>query len=608
MCGIIGYCGGNPAIPRLLNGLKKLEYRGYDSAGIAFFTESGIVTVKAEGRIANTEALLRGDYENAVSVCGIGHTRWATTGRPSDFNAHPHRSGAVTIVHNGIIENYKELKAECEAAGTVFRSQTDSEVIAALADGYYRENADPVAALQKVMERLKGSYAVTALFEDRTNTVYGFRRDSPLIAAETPDGNYFASDYIAVKHLTDTYFLPEEGVVAELTARGIRYFGPQGEQRAPAPVTVTESNRDDGKGDFPHYMLKEIFDIPEAIRNTCRDHVLEGLPSFDDGLLQRLSAAGRIYIVACGTALNAGKLGKGYIERLAGIPVSCETASEFRYFPPLYGKNDCFVFISQSGETADTAASMRMINAQGLYTVALVNTPNSTIAREAADVLYTRAGVETAVASTKAYNAQGALLFLLALALGMKTGRVSAADAARKTGELTDGVPAAVRKVLTESARIRELSHRFCTAPSCFFLGRGPDFFLAEESSLKLKEISYIHCEAYAAGELKHGTIALIEKDVPVIAVISGETIRAKTINNAAEVKARSAKVLIVTDRAVPEERETADAVFTVDCPAEELFHLCAAVFFQLFAYHTALLRGCDVDKPRNLAKSVTVE
>ncbi|MBQ6018813.1 MAG: glutamine--fructose-6-phosphate transaminase (isomerizing) [Clostridia bacterium] len=608
MCGIIGYVGGNPAVPRLINGLKKLEYRGYDSAGISFFTEVGVVTVKAEGRIANTEALLREKYPDAQSVCGLGHTRWATTGKPSDANAHPHRVGRVTLVHNGIIENYKTLKKECEAAGRVFRSQTDTEVIAALADIVYERRGDPVATLREVAARLEGSFAVTALFDDRENTVYGFRKDSPLIVAETGDGNYFASDYIAVKHLTDVYRFPAEGTVVEVTADGVRYYDREGEAAPPAPIRVTDVNRDDGKGAFPHFMLKEIFDVPDAIRNTCRDRVCEGRPAFDDETLQRLAAAGRIFIVACGTALNAGKLGKVYIEKFARIPVSCELASEFRYFPPLCGANDSFIFISQSGETADTVASMRMIKSQGLYTVALVNTPNSTIAREADGVLYTRAGTETAVASTKAYSAQSALLFLLALGLGMQKKTLTAETAAAFTKNLTKGVPAAIEKILADTEKIKAFSEKYCTAPSCFFLGRGPDFFLAEESSLKLKEISYIHCEAYAAGEIKHGTIALIEKDVPVIAIISGDKIRAKTISNAAEVKARDAKVLTVTDRLVPGEDETADDICVADCPCEELFHICAATFFQLFAYYTAVGRGRDVDKPRNLAKSVTVE
>lgn len=608
MCGIIGYVGGNPAIPRLINGLKKLEYRGYDSAGISFFTEAGVVTVKAEGRIANTEALLRRDHPDAESVCGIGHTRWATTGKPSDENAHPHRVGAVTVVHNGIIENYKALKKECEAAGRVFASQTDTETIAALADIEYERCGDPVRTLQRVSERLEGSYAVAALFDGRPGEIYGVRKDSPLIVAETEDGNYFASDFIAVKQFTDTYRLPDEGIVVALTADRARYYDKNGETAAPAQVRVTDANRDDGKGDFPHFMLKEIFEVPDAIRNTCRDRINEGLPAFDEEIIRRLASSGRIYIVACGTALNAGKLGKGYIEKFARIPVSCETASEFRYFPPLYGENDSFIFISQSGETADTAASMRMIKAQGLYTVALVNTPNSTIAREADGVLYTRAGTETAVASTKAYNAQGALLFLLALGLGMQKKTVSEETARELTKALTERVPETVAAILKDTERVKALSEKYCTAQSCFFLGRGADFFLAEESSLKLKEISYIHCEAYAAGELKHGTIALIEKDVPVIAIISGDRIRAKTINNAAEVKARDAKVLIVTDKREPGEEETADDIYTVDCPDEALFHIPAAVFFQLFAYYTALGRGRDVDKPRNLAKSVTVE
>ncbi|MBQ6164596.1 MAG: glutamine--fructose-6-phosphate transaminase (isomerizing) [Clostridia bacterium] len=608
MCGIIGYVGGNPALPRLINGLKKLEYRGYDSAGISFFTEAGVVTVKAEGRIANTEALLQRGFPDAQSVCGVGHTRWATTGKPSDANAHPHRVGAVTVVHNGIIENYKALKKECEAAGRVFRSQTDTEVIAALADIVYAQCGDPVKTLHRVISRLEGSFAVAALFDDRENTVYGFRKDSPLIVAETEDGNYFASDFIAVKHATDTYRLPDEETVVELTAAGARYYTADGGTAPPAPIRVTDANRDDGKGDFPHFMLKEIFEVPDAIRNTCRDRVCEGLPAFDDEILGRLAASGRIYIVACGTALNAGKLGKGYIEKFARIPVSCELASELRYFPPLYDEGDSFIFISQSGETADTVASLRMLKERGIYTVALVNTPNSTIAREADGVLYTRAGTETAVASTKAYNAQSALLFLLALGLGLQKGSITEKTAAKLTADLTRGVPAAVEKILADAEKIRAFSEKYCTAPSCFFLGRGPDFCLAEESSLKLKEISYIHCEAYAAGEIKHGTIALIEKDVPVIAIISGDKIRSKTINNAFEVKARDAKVLTVTDRRVPGEEETADDIYVVDSPDESLFHIPAATFFQLFAYYTALGRGRDVDKPRNLAKSVTVE
>ena len=608
MCGIIGYCGNEDSVVRLIDGLKALEYRGYDSAGVSLFAEDGILTVKASGRIANIEKRLADEHSGVHAECGIGHTRWATTGKPNDINSHPHNSGKVSIVHNGIIENYKELKRACEQQGVVFASETDSEVIAALINLKYTETGDVMQSLRWTMAQLTGSYAVAALFADREKHVFAFRHDNPLIAAATADGNYLASDFAAVSKYTDRYYLPEDGDIVEMTADYIKFFDADGNEKQIEPVVVTDMNRADGKQGYPHYMLKEIHEVPRAIRDTCKDHIYENLPTFDKELTEKLAGAGRIYIIACGTALNAGKLGKTYFEKYAGIPVSCETASEFRYVPPILNENDRFIFISQSGETADTAASLRMVKARGLYTIAVVNTPNSTIAREADNVIYTRAGTETAVASTKAYNAQASLLFILALGAALEKGTVSEETAAALADKLVNQLPEAVETILADTEKIKALSEKYCTAHSCFFIGRGPDFYLAEESSLKLKEISYIHCEAYAAGELKHGTIALIEPDVPVISIISGDKIRSKTINNAAEVKAREAKVLMVTDRDTDEAEHTADDVYVIHCPDSDLFHICAAVFFQLFAYHTALGKGWDVDKPRNLAKSVTVE
>ncbi len=604
MCGIIGYCGREDAAPHLLSGLQALEYRGYDSAGLCVFAPGGLLTVKTAGRVADLRKKWDSLPEKVFACCGIGHTRWATDGAPTEENAHPHKVGSVSIVHNGIIENSGALRKELTKKGYSFRSQTDTEVLAALLDEGWRNFKDIPAAIRHVERRAIGSFAVAALFESKRDTVFGFRKESPLIAASSPWGNFLASDIFAVSRYVEWYYSLTEDEIAVLHQDSLTFLKIDGTPVQKQPIPVCSDSRQTEKGNFPHHMLKEIFDAPDAIRRTAADYLRNGLPSLSlldpRGFLRN---ARRLWIIACGTALNAGKIGKTYFERLAGLPTFCAVASEFRYDPPILEKGDHLLFITQSGETADTLAAMRMVQSMGFPVTALVNTPNTTAANQADSVLFTQAGPEVAVASTKAYIAQLALLYLAANALALFREKITAAEARAAARALSEEAPLCIANILSEQEAVRLLSQKYCRKSSSFFIGRGVDFALAEESALKCKEVSYIHCEAYPAGELKHGTIALIEQDTPVIALISGETGREKTIANIREVRARGAKVLLITDRHT---EAVADDCFLV--PSARLFPICAAVFFQLFAYYGALYRGCDVDRPRNLAKSVTVE
>lgn len=610
MCGIIGYCGQEQAPALLLRGLKDLEYRGYDSAGLSVFAPTGLQIVKTAGRVADVEEKWDRQKPKGDIFCGIGHTRWATHGAPTERNAHPHRAGQVCIVHNGIIENADSLRAEFAAKGYPLLSDTDSEILAVLLDAAYARTGEALSAIRYARSRVVGSYACAALFADQRDVVYAFRKDSPLIAAKTQIGNFLASDFFAVSRYGERYMIPEEDEVVVLTKEELLICKENGERVEKPVYTVQPDSRDTGKGIFEHYMLKEIFDAPDAVRKTCEAYMRDGLPDFQAFDTQNLRfQASRIGIVACGTALNAGKLGRYFFETFAGLPVFCEIASEFRYYTPPLFPGDLLIFITQSGETADTLAAMREAKKRGVPTLAVVNTPNSAAAREADCVLYTHAGTETAVASTKAYIAQAALLYMLANEIASQKGRLSQAVVRENMRQLDSRLPVGMANILADCGTIQALSDVYCADnTSCFFIGRGDDYDLAEESALKLKEVSYIHCEAYAAGELKHGTIALIAPHVPVIAIASGERTYEKTVSNLREVRARGARVLLVTDRNPSAELAAiADDVYTIPLRGD-LFALCAAVFFQLFAYYGALRRGCDVDKPRNLAKSVTVE
>lgn len=605
MCGIIGYCGKEEAAPYLLKGLYSLEYRGYDSAGLCVFAPRGMLTVKTAGRVADLQQKWDALPERPFARCGIGHTRWATDGAPTEKNAHPHRVGSVSIVHNGIIENSGALRVELQKKGYVFVSQTDTEVLAALLDEGYQAAGNIPAAIRYAESRVTGSFAVAAMFEPEKDTVWAFRKESPLIAATAPNGNFLASDIFAVSRYTSQYYPLQEEEIAVLRPDGLSFLKKDGTPLEKDPVSILTDSRQAEKGAFPHHMLKEIFDAPDAIRETVAAYLRDGLPSLSlldpKGFLRR---AKRLFIVACGTALNAGKIGKFYFEKLAGLSTYCAIASEFRYDSPILQDGDHFLFITQSGETADTLAAMRMVRGMGFSATALVNTPNSTAVNLADSVLYTRAGPEIAVASTKAYVAQCSLLYLVANAVALYREKINAVAVRENVHALYHDAPICIANLLADREAVRAISQKYCEAPSCFFIGRGLDYSLTEESSLKCKEISYIHCEAYPAGELKHGTIALIEENTPVVTIVSGEMVREKTFSNIREVRARGGKVLLVTDRHA--ETQVADDLYIV--PAKKLFPVCAAVFFQLFAYYGALLRGCDVDKPRNLAKSVTVE
>lgn len=610
MCGIIGYTGRKNAVSVLIAGLHSLEYRGYDSAGIAVMDGGAVTCVKAKGRIANIESFLESRYAGLSSHTGIGHTRWATHGAPSDENSHPHGTELVYAVHNGIIENCAELWERLAGLGYRFRSETDTEAAVCLIDYYYRQTGDPKKAISAAVRELRGSWALGILFADRDGELYAVRHENPLIAASDETGSYIASDITALLEHTDRYIRLDEDEIAVLFADGMRVYGADGMPVEKEVQTVTW-NRDAAKrGGFPHYMLKEIHEEPETIRKTVGAGTRGGLPDFGAGNVDMaaLDRAAHIHIVACGTAMHAGLIGKRVIERFSGIPVSVEIASEFRYSAPIVSENDLFIAISQSGETADTLAALRLAKSLGMYTLSVVNVVGSSVARESDGVIYTCAGPEIAVASTKAYIVQLSVLYLLAAHFGLCRGRLSEREVSAFISDLKSAAPDAVASIIAGAEEIKAAAETIKDTADIFYIGRGADYFLAEEASLKLKEVSYIHSEAYPAGELKHGTISLITDGVPVIAIANTRELYDKMINNIKEVRARGAYVLLLCGADFPETTGIADTVIRLPVLREELMPLPTATAFQLFAYYTSVLRGCDVDKPRNLAKSVTVE
>ena len=604
MCGIIGYSGICSVMPKIVNGLSALEYRGYDSAGVAFFEGDRIRTVKSAGRIENLKAALGDLCENENIKCGIGHTRWATHGEPSSRNSHPHGTERVMIVHNGIIENFVELKAFLADKGYSFESETDTEAAAKLIDFFYGESKNAVDAIQRARAMLRGSYAVCALFSGEPNRIYGFRKDNPLLAAPHEDGNFFASDISAVLAHTRRFRRLEENEIAVLDSKNITVLGADG--CSVECVFETESRTQDSleKCGFEHFMLKEIAEEPRVINQTIKSVINDGLPCFDQGLFV---GAEKIHIVACGTAMHAGMLGKYVIERLSGIPVFVELASEFRYRNPILGKGDIVVLISQSGETADTLAALRLAKAEGARTLGIVNVVGSAVAREADNVIYTNAGTEVAVASTKAYSVQLAVLFLLAVDLGHKSGKLED-SAAKAYVEALLKIPDAVEKMFAKKDDCSAIAQKYTNSKSIFFMGRGVDYALSMEAALKMKEVSYIHCEGIAAGEMKHGTISLISEGVPVFVFATDNRLFEKTVSNIKEVRARGARVVLVCNEKMDVPEGIADDIIRIP-ETEELFAtLVAAVPAQLLAYYMSCHLGLDVDKPRNLAKSVTVE
>ena len=606
MCGIVGYVGKRSAQDVLLDGLEKLEYRGYDSAGVALALDGGIRVIKSKGRLTQLRQKLAAQAL-AQSFCGIGHTRWATHGEPSDVNSHPHSTPRVSIVHNGIIENYGILKERLIAKGYTFESETDTEVLVKLIDSCY--TGDPLRALQEALAKVLGSYALAVLFRDRPDTIFAVKRESPLIVGWGEGENFVASDIPALLKYTRRYSVLEEGDMAVCTAEGIRFYNEFAEPVQRPVLTADWDMEAAEKGGYPHFMLKEINEQPTAITATVSPRVEDGMPDLRIPQLtdEVLRSIGTVHLVGCGTAMHAGMVGKAAIETLARVPAEVDIASEFRYRDPILNPNDLVIIISQSGETSDTLAALKLAKSRGVPVLAIVNVVGSSIARAADYVLYTYAGPEIAVASTKAYMVQLCVLYLFALRLAYARGRLSAAETRRYTAQLLRA-PEIVRARLADCDQIKYLASRYMNTQSCFFIGRGFDYSLSLEGSLKLKEISYVHSDAYAAGELKHGTISLITDGVPVIALATQKQVYEKTISNAKETRSRGARVLLFTtkDAVVPE--GVADAVVRLDEYEDILMPLQLIVPLQLFAYYMAVLRGCDVDKPRNLAKSVTVE
>ena len=606
MCGIVGYVGKRNAQDVLLDGLEKLEYRGYDSAGVALALEGGIRVVKSKGRLAELRKRLAVEAL-ARSGCGIGHTRWATHGEPSDVNSHPHSTPRVSIVHNGIIENSGVLKERLRAKGYTFESETDTEVLVKLIDSCYE--GEPLKALRAALAMVRGSYALAVLFRDFPDTLFAVKRESPLIVGWGEEENFIASDIPALLKYTRRYSVLEEGDMAVVNADGIRFYNEFAEPVEREVLTANWDQEAAEKGGYPHFMLKEINEQPAAITATVSPRVENGLPDLRVPELtdERLRRIGTVHLVGCGTAMHAGMVGKAAIEALARVPAQVEIASEFRYRNPILRPEDLVIIISQSGETSDTLAALKLAKSRGVPVLAIVNVVGSSIARAADYVMYTYAGPEIAVASTKAYMVQMCVLYLFALRLAYARGMQTDAEIRRLTAELLRAGEV-IKPRLADCEQIKYLASRFVNTQSCFFIGRGFDYSLSLEGSLKLKEISYVHSDAYAAGELKHGTISLVTDGVPVIALATQKQVYEKTISNAKETKSRGAKVLLFTtqDAVVPD--GVADYVVRLDDYDDLLMPLQLIVPLQLFAYYMAVLRGCDVDKPRNLAKSVTVE
>lgn len=611
MCGIIGYAGEDDTIRHLVEGLSALEYRGYDSAGVAAFNLNGdLLSVKAKGRLSNVTEKLKNNTELGASPCGIGHTRWATHGEPSDINSHPHGNRRLQLVHNGIIENYMEIKAKLEDAGYVFSSETDTEAASALMSFNYDKTGDPLQALRLTLSEIRGSYAFAILFSGDKEHVYAARNGSPLIIGVGNGENYVASDITAILRYTKNYYFLTNGEITVISKNDIKIYGNNGEPVEKKLCTANWSCEEAERGGYPHFMLKEIHEEPKALAKTLSPRINNLLPSFE-GEHVDVSVFGRVkrvHIIACGTAMHAGCVAKTFLSTLAKLPAEVEIASEFRYNDPLIDKDDLVIIISQSGETADTLAGLRLAKEKGAYTLAIVNVMGSSIAREADSVLYTWAGPEIAVASTKAYTVQVALLALLSIAAGLVRKTLCESEAKRLTAVLTGDLPKAIEDVLRRGEEIKKIAKTLIKVQDMFFLGRGIDYYLSMEASLKLKEISYIHSEAYAAGELKHGTISLIEEGTPVVSAATVKRLYEKMLSNIKEVKARGAFCITFCPKDAADLLKESDIGFILP-ETEELFSvLPAATALQLLAYYVAADRGCDIDKPRNLAKSVTVE
>lgn len=608
MCGIVGYIGNQQAAPILLDGLSKLEYRGYDSSGIAVYNGNEIDMVKSKGRLKVLNELTH-DGATLPGTLGIGHTRWATHGSPSDINAHPHfnKDKSIVVVHNGIIENYLKLKKKLENHGYEFVSETDTEVIAYLLDYYYHGN--PLQAVTKIMHRMEGSYALGIIFQDHPGELYAVRKDSPLIVGHTDGGSILASDVPAVlKYTRDVFFIENEEIV-RMREDSMEFFNVDEEPIEKQATRIEWDVNAAEKSGYEHFMLKEMYEQPKAITDTFSPRIKEGKIVIEElGMTdEEILKIQKIQIVACGSASHTGYTSKYIFEGLARIPVEVDVASEFRYRDPILDENTLVIVISQSGETADTLAALRESKEKGARVLGIVNVVGSSIAREADNVMYTWAGPEIAVATTKAYSAQLIALYLLAMKFAHVKGML---DEAGLAGMLEDlkAIPAQVEMLLNNKVNIQKFANRYLAARDVFFIGRGIDHAISMEGSLKLKEISYIHSEAYAAGELKHGTISLVEDGTLVASVLTQKDLYKKMISNMEEVRTRGAFVMAVTMEGNTEVERAADYVIYIPETNKYFTNSLAIIPLQLFAYYIAVGRGCDVDKPRNLAKSVTVE
>ena len=589
MCGIVGYAGKTNVIKNIMTGLKSLEYRGYDSSGIAYLDKNNNIKIyKKLGQIKNLDQIL--NYEDEASL-GISHTRWATHGGVTDTNAHPHNQGKITLVHNGIIENYEELKKELEKEGYNFKSSTDSEVAAVLIDKLYKENKDMLKTLIKLKEILKGSYAFNIINSDIPNKIYGIRKDVPLIVGVSDHGNMFASDIPAILHVTNKYIVLNNNEIVELEQDNVKYYNSEGKEITKEVKEYAGTIDSISKNGYEHFMLKEINEESEVVKNILNLYTKNN--KIKD--IYNIKKYKNIDIVACGSASFAGQIGKYYIEKYANIKTDVYYASEYRYQKNFFTKDTLVILISQSGETADTLAALKLAKENGINTLAIVNRRDSSIAREADSVIYTEAGIEVAVATTKAYLAQVLILLLLAFK-----------DNNKETKLLEDLklLPNLITKYINEYD-YSNIANILKDKEHIFYLGRGIDYYLSMEGSLKLKEISYIHSEAFQAGELKHGSISLIDKDFGVVSVVTDKTISDKTISNLKEVSARGAKIITITNI---KDNNFADYTILVEDYDEILNPLLVIVPMQMLAYNVAKLRDCDIDKPRNLAKSVTVE
>ena len=612
MCGIVGYVGESQAAPLLLHGLSKLEYRGYDSAGIAVRNEStgDIQIIKAKGRL-HALSEKTDDGHAVTGTCGIGHTRWATHGEPSEVNAHPHctEDKSIVLVHNGIIENYQEIREKLLKAGYTFYSETDTEIATKLIDYYYKKTGTPLEALSRAMLRIRGSYAFGILFADYPGKVFAARKDSPLIIGKNETGHFIASDVPAILDSVRNVYYIDNLEIAELSREEVHFYDIDRNEIEKELVEIKWNEEAAEKGGYEHFMLKEIFEQPKAVRDTMNAYIKDGRIDFssvglDDEIIRDLE---RVYIVACGSAYHVGMAAKYVIESMSDISVEVDLGSEFRYRDPKLAKNSIVIIISQSGETADSIAALRLSKEKGVPVLGIVNVVGSSIARESDYVLYTYAGPEIAVATTKAYSTQLIAVYLLAVQAGHVQGGLTDEQYAAYLKELAT-LPDKIQKVLDDKERIQWFASKYSNAKDVFFIGRGLDYAICQEGSLKMKEVSYVHSEAYAAGELKHGTISLIEDGTLVVGVLTQSDLYEKTISNLVEVGSRGAYLMAVTTYGNYSIEDTAD--FTVYVPkTDECFATTLAIIpLQLMGYYVSVARGLDVDKPRNLAKSVTVE